>query len=62
MTHKTHNRLMVLGLLALPFLVLFGFVISEAIAPLQPPPDSNGQLQAVPQNSSAGTNTVYSPR
>jgi hypothetical protein len=52
MTHKTHNRLMVLGLLALPFLVLFGFVISEAIAPLQP----------VPQNSSAGTNTVYSPR
>jgi hypothetical protein len=58
MTIKTRNRLLALCILAFPFLVLLGFVISESINPLSPPePSPKSSL-----DSSNGTNTVYSPR
>jgi hypothetical protein len=45
MTTKTRNRLIVLFILGFPFLVMFGFIISESINPLppiQPLPSPNG--------------------
>jgi hypothetical protein len=58
MTTKTRNRLLAFCILALPFLVLLGFVISESINPLLP-------VQPLPKSSPAPnnvTNTIYSPR
>ncbi|HSY10310.1 MAG TPA: hypothetical protein VK840_05290 [Candidatus Dormibacteraeota bacterium] len=49
MTLKTRNRLIVLLILAFPFVVLFGFLISQIIAPSSPNPNT-------------GTNAVHSPR
>ena len=48
------NRLMVLVIVAFPFVVLFGFIFSEYIAP----PATN---LAQPDTNSASTN-IYSPR
>ncbi|HEX3857420.1 MAG TPA: hypothetical protein VHY30_09000 [Verrucomicrobiae bacterium] len=45
MTTKTRNRLILLFILAFPFIVLFGFIFSEYVAPLppvQPLPNPNG--------------------
>jgi hypothetical protein len=45
MTTKTRNRLIVLFILAFPFIVLFGFLISQIAGPLppvQPLPNPNG--------------------
>jgi hypothetical protein len=54
MTNKTRNRLIVLFILAFPFIVLFGFLISQVIAPS---PSDSTLL-----NSNNGTNTIQPPR
>jgi len=38
MTLKTRNRLIMLFILAFPFMVLFGFILSQIVAPLPPIP------------------------
>jgi hypothetical protein len=54
MTLKTRNRLIVLLILAFPFVVLIGFLVSQIIAPSSPKLSS--------PNPNTGTNAVHSPR
>jgi hypothetical protein len=54
MTTKTRNRLFVFLILVFPFVVLFGFLISEVITPS--PPESPFP------NTNTVTNSTYSPR
>jgi hypothetical protein len=53
MTTKNRNRLIALCILAFPFVVLVGFLISQIISSQPKPP--------LP-NPNTGTNMVYSPR
>ena len=65
MTTKTRNRLIVLFIFGFPFMVLLGFLVSQLVGPLppiQPLPNPNGYLKAVPQDPFTGTNMNYSPR
>jgi hypothetical protein len=60
MTTKTRNRLIVLFILAFPFMVLFGFLISQVAVPLppiQPLPNPNGYDDFVKAGQMVSTNT-----
>jgi hypothetical protein len=64
MNLKTRNRLFMLLILAIPFIILFGFIISQLISPS--PPDHKlyvpGEpIQMVSPNPSNDTNTVRPP-
>jgi len=61
MTQKTRNRLIVLFILTFPFIVLFGFLVSQIVGtlpPIQPLPNPNGYddfvkaEQMLPSNNS----------
>jgi hypothetical protein len=56
MTTKTRNRIVVLFILAFPFVLFLGFLISEFAKPLPPIP------QLPNPNPNTGTNAIYSPR
>jgi hypothetical protein len=60
MTIKTRNRLIVLFIFAFPFMVLFGFLASQIIAPLapiQPLPNPNGYDDFVKAAQMVSTNS-----
>jgi hypothetical protein len=60
MTTKTRNRLIVLFILAFPFMVLLGFILSQIIAPLppvQPLPNPNGYDDFVKAGQMVANNT-----
>ncbi len=52
MTSKTRNRMMALAIIAFPFVVLLGFVISQAIAPAPSNPPTPNQTDATSLNNS----------
>jgi hypothetical protein len=60
MTSKTRNRLIMLFILAFPFIVLFGFLISQIAGPLppvQPLPNPNGYDNFVKAGQMVSTNS-----
>src|ERR1700720_1821171 len=60
MTLKTRNRLIVLFILAFPFVVLIGFLVSQVVGPLlpiQPLPNPNGYDDFVKAGEMVSTNT-----
>jgi hypothetical protein len=60
MTTKTRSRLIVLFILAFPFLVLFGFLASQVVGPLppgQPLPNPNGYDRFVKAGEMVSTNS-----
>jgi hypothetical protein len=61
MTTKTRNRLILLFILAFPFMVLFGFLSSQIISPLppiQPLPNPNGYDDLVKAGKMVAVNTT----
>ncbi|HEY5233569.1 MAG TPA: hypothetical protein VIK35_08560 [Verrucomicrobiae bacterium] len=60
MTIKTRNRLIVLFILAFPFVILFGFLASQVVGPLppiQPLPNPNGYDDFVKAGKMTASNT-----
>jgi|SRR3984885_12393308 len=60
MTTKTRNRLIVLCILAFPFIVLFGFLVPQVVGPLppiQPLPNPNGYDDFVKAREMVSTNS-----
>jgi hypothetical protein len=60
MTTKTRNRLIVFCILAFPFIVLFGFLVSQIVGPLppiQPLPNPNGYDDFVKAGEMVSTNS-----
>jgi hypothetical protein len=60
MTKKTRNRLVVLFILSFPFIVLFGFLVSQVVGPLppiQPLPNPNGYDDLMKAGEMVSTNS-----